>query len=453
MTNAQETAPIHPGHALSTKPTRVLGVLSLVLIGLAFNGVMNIFTSYGLVTQATDGHLAAGYAFATLAMAVTAVSYISMSRIVKKGGSAYAYTEKAFGSRAGFMVGWTILLDYLFTPMVCFLLLGIYLNAQFPSVPVWLFTLLGIVITFIANLLGTKFVSRAGGALISTTFVIIVVFVLLGLFHSGASFADGMASLVPTPGELPIVFSGVSLLAVSFAGFDVISTMSEEAKDPGRTIPRATLITVLVMGAGFVAISFVGAMVEPGTDFANVDAAGLEVMKAVGGPLLGAAFLIVYICSLMASALVSQASAARIIYTMGRDGVLPKRLFGTLVTKSKIPMGGFIVASLIGLIALFVTVENSFIMLAFGMLVAFCAVNLATFKYFIFDLHKRGFGNLVRYGVLPLVGFGMTMWLWSTLSGATFVFGLSWVAVGFAYLAYSTRFFRTSPPVIDFSEV
>lgn len=450
MVNLQDTVLAKP-HSVKSK--RVLGVWSLVLMGLAFNGVTNIFTSYGFVTQGTDGHLAAGYALSTVAMAVTAVSYISMSQVVKKGGSAYAYTQKAFGSFAGFMTGWTILLDYLFNPMVCFLLFGIYLNAQFPSVPVWVFVLTSIVVTFVANLFGTKFVSRAGGILISTTFVLIVAFVFLGAVHPGASFADGLTSLIPTPGELPIVLSGVSLLAVSFAGFDVVSTMTEEAKNPRRTVPIATLLTVLVMGVAFVVVAFVGAMIHPGTEFADADAAGLELMKTVGGPILGAGFLIVYICSVVASALVSQATAARIIYTMGRDGVLPKKLFGTLVTKRQIPLGGFIVASLIGLVALFVTIEQSFIMLAFGTLVAFSAVNLATFKHFVFDLRKRRFGELIRYGLLPIIGFAMTVWLWSTLSGATFIFGLSWMAVGFAYLVYSTRFFRISPPVIDFTDV
>lgn len=434
------------------KSKRVLGLWALILMGLAFNGVTNIFTSYGFVTQATDGNLAAGYVFATLAMTVTAVSYVSMSRAIKKGGSAYAYTQKAFGPFSGFMIGWTILLDYLFNPMVCFLLFGIYLNAQFPSMPVWSFTLMAIIVTFVANLFGTKLVSRLGGVLISTTFILIFAFVFLGILNSGSSISDGLASLIPTPGELPIVLSGVSLLAVSFAGFDVVSTMSEEAKNPQRTVPLATILTVLIMGAAFVTVALVGSMVEPGTQFSNIDAAGLEIMEKVGGPILGAAFLIVYICSVMASALVSQASAARIIYTMGRDGVLPKKLFGTLVTRRKLPLGGFVVASLIGLVALFVTIEQSFIMLAFGVLVAFSAVNLATFKYFIFDLRKRRFPELIQYGLLPIAGFAMTVWLWSTLSGATFVFGLTWMAIGFLYLAYSTRFFRVRPPVIDFSD-
>lgn len=451
MVNVQPTSPLSQQTPAVTHSKRVLGVVSLILVGLAFNGVMNIFTSYGFVTQATDGHLAAGYVFATIAMIVTAVSYISMAQVVKKGGSAYAYTQKAFGSAAGFMVGWTILLDYLFNPMACFLLFGVYLNAQFPTVPIWMFTLVAVVAAFVANLFGTKFVSRVGGFLISTTFVVIAAFILLGVMHPGASFSDALAGLIPEPGELPVVLSGVSLLAVSFGGFDVISAMSEEARDPARSVPRATLLTVLIMGVTFVGIAFVGTMVEPGTEFTNVDAAGLEIMAVVGGPFLGGAFLVVYVCSIMASALVSQASAARIIYTMGRDGMLPKKIFGVLVTKRQIPLAGSVFASLIGLTALFISVEQSFIMLAFGMLAAFSAVNVATFKYFVFDLRRRSAADLVRYGVVPVLGFAMTMWLWSTLSGATFVFGLSWMAIGFVYLVYRTRFFRLQPPVIDFA--
>lgn len=450
MVDTQAASPQQPERVKAKRPERVLGLLALIFVGLAFNGVMNIFTSYGFVAQATDGHLTAGYVFATVAMVLTALSYINMARIVRKGGSAYAYAQKSFGSGIGFMVGWTILLDYLFNPIAAFLLFGVYLNAQFPEIPLWVYVLAAIVVTLVANLFGTTFVSLAGAILISTSVVLVAAFVLLGLFHRDASFADGLASLVPEPGELPVVLSGVSLLAVSFGGFDVVSAMSEEAKDPVRTVPRATLWTVLIIGIAYVAVSFVGAMVKPGTTFDNVDAAGLELMRAVGGPILGGSFLVVYLCSTIAAALVSQAGAARIIYAMGRDGVLPRRFFGTLVTKRQIPLGGIIVGSVIGLTALFVTVEQSFVMLAFGMLVAFSSVNAATVKTYIFDEGRCSATDLLRFGLLPILGFAMTLWLWSTLSGATFAFGLTWMALGFVYLLYTTRLFRRQPPIIDF---
>lgn len=450
MVEVQGSSAIPATAAVPTGAQRVLGVPALVMIGLAANGVLTIFTSYGLVAQGTGGHLAAGYVFTTIAMAVTALSYVRMSQIITKGGSAYAYTEKAFGPHAGFMIGWTILLDYLFMPMAGFLLFGIYLNAQFPAVPIWVFTLAVIIGTFVANLLGTKFISRASGILICTTFGLVAVFLFLGSIYSESSFADGLASLVPTVSELPIVLSGISLLAVSFAGFDVISTMSEQAKDPTKTVPRATLICVVLLGAGSVVVAFVGAMIQPGVVFENVDAAALEIMDKIGGPALGAGFLVVYICCIVSSALVSQQTAARIIYAMGRDGVLPRKLFGRLVGKNQVPLGGSIFASLIGMVALFVSIESAFIMLAFGMLTAFCAVNLATFKHYVFDLRKRTPADLARYAVLPLLGFAMTVWLWSTLSGATFIFGISWMALGFAYLLYSTRLFKLTPPVLHF---
>lgn len=61
-------------------------------------------------------------------------------------------------------------------------------------------------------------------------------------------------------------------------------------------------------------------------------------------------------------------------------------------------------------------------------------------------------GDLLQYGALPLVGFALTVWLWTSLSGVTFKVGLIWMALGLIYLAGLTRFFTRTPPVMTFSE-
>jgi len=120
---------------------RALGLTGLTLFGITYMTVITVFTTYGIVNQVTDGHLPAAYIVAVITMLFTALSYGAMVKRYPVAGSAYTYTQQSFGGGVGFLTGWVMLLNYLFIPMINFMLIGIYMNTQFPAVPVWVFTL------------------------------------------------------------------------------------------------------------------------------------------------------------------------------------------------------------------------------------------------------------------------------------------------------------------------
>lgn len=172
---------------------RVLGLPSLLLFGLAYMVPLTVFTTYGIVTQTTGGHLSAAYVVTLVTMLFTAYSYGRMGAALPVAGSAYAYARKAFGGNVGFMVGWALLLDYLFMPMICYLVIGIYMSQYFPGVPspVWIVGCIAAVLAL--NVLGIKLVTKANFALIGVQVVFIVVFVVAfdwsaACFRPGASF-------------------------------------------------------------------------------------------------------------------------------------------------------------------------------------------------------------------------------------------------------------------------
>jgi amino acid transporter len=142
----------------------------------------------------------------------------------------------------------------------------------------------------------------------------------------------------------------------------------------------------------------------------------------------------------------SQASVARILFAMGRDGSLPKPIFARLHPKYRSPVVGNLVVGLFGLTALFISLATVASMISFGALAAFSFVNLAVVKTYLVDRGERGGAALVKYGVLPILGFAFTIYLWTQLTGLTFEIGLGWLAVGFVYLLVLTRMFRREPP-------
>jgi amino acid transporter len=429
---------------------RVLGVPGLTLFGLTYLAPVAVFTTYGSVTQITKGHLPSSYVIALVMMLFTAISYGAMVRAYPAAGSAYTYTRHTFGGHVGFMTGWTLMLDYLFLPMINFLLIGIYLHTQFPSVPQWVFTLAALLLVLVLNVVGINVMNKVNVFVVGISVVLIVVFTALALKHlTGHPSPSPFEPFRPGAGVLP----GAAILALTFLGFDAVSTLSEEATEPRRTIPRAIVLTTLIGGLLFILVAWMGSLAHPGyNDFKNPDTAGVDIMAALGGAAFKTLFVGIYVIGAFGSAMTTQASVSRILYSMGRDGVLPKRFFGMLNARFRTPVLASLVVSAAALAALFLSLDHAVVMVNFGALIAFSMVNLSVVKHYVFDDGRHSPVDLLRYGLVPLAGFAMTIWLWSELSGVTFKVGLIWMAAGFVYLIGLTRFFSRKPPAMSFSE-
>lgn len=443
------------------KLRRALGLSGLTLFGVTYMTVITVFTTYGIVNQVTDGHLPAAYMVAVVAMLFTAASYGAMVRKYPVAGSAYTYTQQSFGGGIGFITGWVMLLDYLFIPMINFMVIGIYLNTQFPAVPVWVFTLVALLLVLVLNLLGITLVNKINFAIIALSVVLVIVFMVLA-FKSAFGGNDTVSLIGPfTFGEggIGAIASGAAILALSFLGFDAVSTLSEEAKHPRRDIPRAIVLATLVGGFFFILVSWAGALAyQPDWTSLSpeqIDAAGVTVTEQIGNETFAAFFVAVYVAGAFGSGMTGQVSVTRILYAMGRDGMLPKplaklgRRFGT-------PVVAAITVSVFALSSLFLSLDAVAFMISFGALAAFALVNLSVIRSYLFPRGGRtsppGAREVLAYGVAPLIGFGLTVWLWTSLEPSTWIVGGIWIAVGIGIIAIATKGFKRPVPTMDFSE-
>lgn len=433
---------------------RVLGTPSLVLFGLVYMVPLTVFTTYGIVTQLTGGRVPLAYLITLIAMVFTARSYARMSVAYPYAGSAYVYTQRSFGGAVGFLSGWALLLDYLFLPMINYLVLGIYLSASFPGIPAWVFVVAAIALVTVLNVVGIVSVNRTNFVIIAVQTIFIVVFLTLA-FSTAAG--NGVDPLLPFTGDGTVegfgaLFAGAAILCLSFLGFDSVSTLAEEAKDAKRSVPRAIMITTIGAGAIFIVISYAAQLVFPSNAFTDVDSAGLDVVAAAGGEWLSTLFIAGYVAGATGSALTSQASVARILFAMGRDGVLPRAVFGRLSKRFGTPVIAVLIVSAISMLALVFDLMLLSEMISFGALIAFSVVNLSVIKHYFIDGRERSGIAVLNNLVLPLIGFGLTVWLWTSLSGRTFIIGLSWLAFGVIILAIATKGFRRPVPMLDLKE-
>ena len=431
---------------------RALGVPALVLFGMVYMVPLTVFTTYGIVTQLTGGRLSVAYLVTLAAMVFTARSYARMSAAFPVAGSTYAYTQRTFGAPAGFLAGWSLLLDYLFLPMLNYLVIGIYLEAAIPSVPAWVFIVVAIVLVTVLNIVGIVSVARANFLLLALQIVFIAVFVVMAAVTVAG--AGNVNLLAPFSGDgsasgIDPIFAGAAILCLSFLGFDAVSTLSEEAKDPRRSVPRAIMIATVVCGAIFFGLSYISQLVFPSNQFIDVDSGSLDVMTSAGGQFLNTFFTAAYIAGCVGSALTSQASVARILYAMGRDGIMPRKVFGHVSVKFSTPTFAILVVSVISLAALFIKLDFLASIVSFGALVAFSAVNLTVIKHYFVD---EGEKNVVNNLILPLIGFLLTAWLWTSLSWLTLEVGMVWLALGVTWLLVVTRGFQRPTPVLAIEE-
>ncbi|WP_288375800.1 APC family permease [uncultured Pseudomonas sp.] len=434
---------------------RVLGLPALVFFGLVYMVPLTIFTTYGIVTEITGGRTAGAYLVTLLAMLFTATSYSFMVKRFPVAGSAYSYTNLAFGPNIGFLAGWSLLLDYLFIPMINYLLIGLFLNLAFPAIPAWSIVLASIALVTLLNVIGIHSVAKASNLIVGAQIVFIGVFVALS-YQSLAGQPVEMLAPLRGDGSAPgfaALMAGAAVLCLSFLGFDAVSTLAEECRDARRDVPRAIILTTLGAGLLFTVLAYVSQLVLPGSAFSNVDAAANEVMLKAGGQFLANFFTAAFVAGSLGSALASQAAVSRILFTMGRDGVLPRRTFGHLSPRFGTPVFAIVLVSAFSLLALVIDLATLASLISFGALVAFSVVNLAVVRTHLIDerTHRTPTG-LLRYGLVPLVGLGLTLWLWTSLSALTLVIGLCWFALGLAYLAVLTAGFRRPVQLVDFSE-
>lgn len=434
---------------------RVLKTPALVAFGLAYMVPLGVFTTYGQVTVLSEGHLPVAYLLTIITILFTALSYCRMTSALPLAGSAYSYVQRCFGGKMGFLVGWAQILDYLFLPILNYLVLGIFLHEAFPAIPAAVFVLGSIVSVSLLNILGVRLLTSVNFTLIAAQMVFIVLFIALSFSQADLSPEALLRPIMVNAGHLSGLFAGAAVLCLAFLGFDAIATMAEEADDAKRTLPRAILITVVLAGGIFMAVSYAAHLIYP--DWQSLipiqDTASLAVSEKAGGKWMYNFFLAAYLTGVYASAMTAQTGVSRIFYAMGREGVLPRKVFYHLHTRFHTPYRAIIFVAVVSLIALFISLELVVSMISFGALVAFTFVNLSVIKHFLINQKRRGAKALFNYGLLPTMGVIMSVWLWLNLSEDALVVGLVWLAVGVIWLLCLTRGLRKDPPAVSHDDI
>jgi len=427
----------------------VLSLWALVLFGLAFVGPTAPYAFFGVGSVKSHGHFALVYLIAMFAVSFTAVSYGRMAAAFPEAGSTYAYASRALHPVAGYLAGWVMILDYLLMPMLCVIVAAVTSNKLVPAVPYFVWVLFTAATITGINLCGIEMTSRATiifNAVLAVSIVWFVAAAARALL--GGTGEVTLVSLKPfynaSNFSLAAVMSATPIAVLSFLGFDGISTLAEDAKNPEKNVARATVLVCFVAGVVFILQTYLGQLIwSDYTRFSPIEAAFSDIGRLIGGTSLFYFIAFLVIAQAWASGITSQASASRLLFGMARDGRLPPRLFGYVHSVLRTPIYSLLLmGSIAALGALLLDLDQAAEVVNFGACLGFMAVNLSVLGLYFVRRRERRASQLWANIICPVAGFVICFYIWLNISLLAMRLGALWTIAGLVYLAVQTGGFR-----------
>lgn len=434
---------------------RVLTTKDLLLYGMVFMVPIAPMGIYGYVVNVSNGMAPLAYLIGIIAMVFTAYSYARMANAFPIAGSVYSYASRGINPYVGFLAGWSMLLDYFLTPALVYLVAGFALQEMFPIIPYWGYIILFIVLNTAINLRGIEITASTNIFLAMFELMVLAVFIVMALIAVNHGVGEGAFTIrpmfKPEGFSMNMVMAATSLAVLSFLGFDAISTLAEETTDPRKMVGRATVLALVVIGTLFIVQTYLAGLVWPDyTTFENPDTAFYAVAEAAGGPLLK--YLVAFATAVawgIGDGLVAQAAVSRLLYSMARDKMMPAVL-AKVHPRYKTPYVSTLVVAVLAItIGLVLQLDRLTSLVNFGALTGFLFLHISVFNHYVLRNGQRDFVSLLKYALMPAIGFIIIFYVWINLQPASKILGVVWLTLGFLYCMYKTRFFKLKPPAFE----
>lgn len=453
---------------------RVLGLWDLVFYGIVLNQPVAAVGLFGLVSVLSSGHMVTTLLLSMVAMLFTAASYGRMAALYPSAGSAYTYVGRGLNPHLGFLAGWAMILCYLIIPIINTVFGVLSLQRLLPGIPFPVGVIVFISFITALNLLGARSSMKANKIMLYIMLIIISAFIILAIrYITNQLGVSGLFAAQPFYDKetfnVSSLFAGTALVALTYVGFDGITTLAEDAKNPKRNILLAIVIVCLFTGLFsslqmYLAQQSAQSMwLENGLTnnvpfyeripTEHIETAFMTVCAQVGGSLLFNAMTITMFVACLGSGIAGQLGAARLLYGMGKDNVLPKRFFSYLDKKHNSPVLNVLLVGALALIGAFaLNYQKTAELINFAALIAFMGVNLAAIRQLYFRSPKKQ-RNLLTDFIVPAAGFIFCLWIWMSLPNSPKILGGIWFIIGIIYLFISTKGFRKQPIILDFKDV
>jgi APA family basic amino acid/polyamine antiporter len=448
---------------------RALTATNLVFIGIGCIVGTGIFVITGTAAAQYAGPgLSISFAISALLCMFVALCYTEFASMIPIAGSAYSYAYLTIGEGVAWFIGWNLVLEYIFGAslvavgwsgyVVSFLKdWGIVIPAKLSSAPFiyqdgWIVTgsILNFPAVFIVALITTVLVFgikesvRVNNIIVIIKVAVILLFIGFGLSHIKP---ENYVPFIPeNTGQFGVfgwsgIFRAAGIIFLAYVGFDAISTVAQESKNPQRDMPIGILGSLIIVTILYISVSLVlTGMVNykmlnvPDPIAVGINSAGAQLFWLRPVIKIGA------IAGMSSVILVLLTGMPRILYTMSLDGLLPS-FMGKVHKKYRTPhITTIIVGSIVAIIAGLFPIDLIAEMVSIGTLLAFAmvCVSILVLRVRRPDMHRPFKTPLVW--VVGITGILGCLYLMTSLPMSTWIRLGVWTLIGIAiYFFYGFK--------------
>jgi len=452
------------------KLKRYLSTANLTAVGIGAVIGAGIFVLTGTAAAEHAGpSLAFSFIISALGCLFAGLCYAEFASTIPVAGSAYTYGYATMGELPAWIIGWDLILEYLFgaatvsvgwSGYVVSLLkdLGIHLPAKICNSPIvyengtWQYTgalinfpaVFVIVLMSVLLIIGIKESARFNNIVVLLKIAVILLFIGFGISYiDPANWTPFVPENQGSWGKFGFsgILAGAGVVFFAYVGFDAVSTASQEAKNPQRSMPRAILYTLLICTILYIAVSLVLTGIV-NYKALNVPAPIAVAIDSVGKSLQWLQILIKLgaIAGLSSVVLVLLYGQSRIFYTMSNDGLLWKS-FSKTHPKYRTP---YITSIVVGIVAVLLAglfpVGILGHMVSIGTLLAFIIVSVGII------IMRRKEPDLPRafrtpwVPVVPILSVLICLGIMLSLPIDTWIRLIAWMIIGFViYFTYGKK--------------
>ena len=432
---------------------RSIGLFQLSTIGIGATIGTGIFFVLSQAVPIAGPAVVWSFVVAGVVAGLTAVCYAELTSAVPVSGSSYSYAYATLGEVVAMGVAACLLLEYGVSAAAVAVgwseylnqLLGNVFGVQLPDAiskspeSGGILNLPAVVLVALCALLlirGTSESAKVNATMVVIKLAVLVLFIVIGVTGwDSANFAPF------APAGFGGVMTAAGVIFFSFIGLDAVSTAGEEVKNPRRNMPLAIMIALVVVTGMYVAVALVALGAQPASQFEDQEAGLAAILQNITGSTWpGTVVAIGAVISIFSITLVVLYGQTRILFAMGRDGMLPP-FFHRVNPRTLTPINNTVlVAVVVGLLAGLLPISFLAEMTSIGTLVAFLVVSIGVMvlRRTAPDL-PRGF-KVPGYPVTPILSIIGCLWIIKDLRPVTILAFLVWVAVALAfYFAYGIR--------------
>ena len=431
---------------------RTISLFQLTMFGIGATIGTGIFIVFSAAVPVAGPAVIVSFVFAGVVAGLTAICYAELASAVPVSGSSYSYAYATLGegvamvvaacllleygvSSAAVAVGWSQYLNELFDNLFGFTIPESLANAPEQGGVINLPAVILIAACAFLLIRGASESARVNAVMVVIKIGVLLMFVVLGLQGWNS---DNLSDFAPF--GMNGITSAAGIIFFSYIGLDAVSTAGEEVHNPRRNLPLAIIFALITVTTIYIAVAVVAVAAQPTAEFEGQEAGLAAILEEVTGSTTPATILAAgAVISIFSVTLVTIYGQTRILFAMGRDGMVPP-LFHRLNPRTLTPVPATLIAAVvIALLAGLLPIEFLAEMTSIGTLVAFLIVSIGVMvlRRTAPDL-PRGF-KVPGYPVTPVLSIAGCIWIIQDLRAVTIIVFFGWSTVALIWYAFYGR--------------